>query len=67
MVLGIVTAIVVLFYYVSNEDRDIRKHSWAMVASTISIFLAVTRKPLAEDVFIKFTSEVTHSSWVLAP
>ena len=46
MLLSIVAVVVTLFYFVNNKDADVRAYSWAMVSSTISIFLAVTEDRL---------------------
>lgn len=41
MLLGSVGFIMVLFYLVNYKDDDIRKYSWSIISTTVSIFTAV--------------------------
>jgi hypothetical protein len=41
MLLGMVAFVLALFYLVNCQDTDIRKYTWMIISSTISIFCAV--------------------------
>jgi len=41
MLLGSVTFVMSMFYLVNHKDEDIRKHSWNVISTTLSIFTAV--------------------------
>lgn len=57
MLLGSVGFVMLLFYFVNWQDDDIRRYSWSIISTTVSIFTAVLLFHGLNDAILKILGE----------